>query len=1104
MLSIDALLLDTIRADSATHRLDVTYEPLFLQLKPLYSLHKHSADHESSVWPQADKTAFAPRISPDEVFGTSIQKSGSIFRGLTLGSNRDLTLNSGFRMQLAGKLSEDLGLVAVLTDENVPIQPEGTTQTLQELDKVFIQLSHPWFNATLGDMVYEVNEKEGGEFGRLSRKLQGATGMMRLGEVFGSGSSMAVSATGATARGKYGSNRFQGIEGSQGPYRLSGEDPSRRPVVVAGTERVYLNGQPLKRGETNDYTIDYSTGEIYFSTRRLITNASRITVDFEYTDRQYVRNLVAVTSTMRAANNAFTLTTSFAQEADDGDSPVDLSLADSLKALIGQSGTDRFRASVSGVRLAGFDTATGSPGGQYILRDTMLSGRHHQLLVYAPGDPRAVYSATFTYLAMIPLDSLGYERSVQGGFVAAGLGRGNYLPVQLLPVPELRRLLSGRASYSPGSDISLSAEYAFSQVNANRFAAADKVTREGGAYKFDFRFHPKDLMFAGSRLGELDVRFSNRMVNRLFSPMDRFNEIEFERNWNVEAASGGDEQLREATMIYRPDRLLAFTAGYGSLERNSGVHSSRVSLGGDFTDSLSLNLSARTEALTSEDRILQNKSRWVRQSGTASAMVFGLQPDLRITMEDRREQGLSSDSLGRNSFRFLELVPRLALRSSRLIVASAEVQYRLEDSASHGSLERAFRSWTQLYEMQLREWNSLSGSISLALRDIEFSDLFAARGLPALNTKLVRTQTRYSPYQRAIDLEVLYEFALERSAALKRTFLRVPKGTGNYVYRGDVNRNGIAEEEEFEQTRFDGDYIVVLLADDQLVPVSEVKTGTRVRLNAARLFPAGNSPLSDLLRLFSSETVFRLEERSTEHESGAIALLQISRFLNDSTTLAGSRAFTQDVFINEADPSFSLRFRFSERRGLLRLVAAPERSYGRERSIRVRAQLLPEIGNQTEYINKRDRLLTLLSSNRRRDLSSDEFKTEFSYRPFSEWELAFGIAMSSVSDGLAGKRTQADLNDQFLRLTYSMSSMGQLRLELQREEAHVAGTQGNAPNLYPFELTNGRVIGKTYQWRMATDYRMSQYVQVSISYDGRVEGSRSPVHTARAEAKAFF
>jgi len=110
----------------------------------------------------------------EDIFaGTDLQKSGSIFRGFTLGNNRDLSLQSGFRLQLNGKLSSDIDITAALTDENTPIQPEGNTQKLQEIDKVFVELRSSNITTTLGDI--EVNFS-GSEFFNFNKKLQGAKG----------------------------------------------------------------------------------------------------------------------------------------------------------------------------------------------------------------------------------------------------------------------------------------------------------------------------------------------------------------------------------------------------------------------------------------------------------------------------------------------------------------------------------------------------------------------------------------------------------------------------------------------------------------------------------------------------------------------------------------------------------------------------------------------------------------------------------------------------------------------------------------------------------------------------------------------------------------
>ena len=144
--------------------------------------------------------------------GLTAESNGTLLRGFSLGTNKDLSVNSGLRLQLSGKLSKDITIVAALTDENTPIQPEGNTERLEELDKVFIQIKHKIGTATFGD--YEL-KTDVGEFGRIDRKLQGVIGKVNLENYSGS---IAI----AGARGKFNTMQFNGIDGVQGPYRLHG------------------------------------------------------------------------------------------------------------------------------------------------------------------------------------------------------------------------------------------------------------------------------------------------------------------------------------------------------------------------------------------------------------------------------------------------------------------------------------------------------------------------------------------------------------------------------------------------------------------------------------------------------------------------------------------------------------------------------------------------------------------------------------------------------------------------------------------------------------------------------------------------------------------
>jgi hypothetical protein len=81
---------------------------------------------------------------------------------------------------------------------------------------------------------------------------------------------------GSLVRGQYAKSSFTGIEGNQGPYKLRGQNNELYVLVISGSERVYVNGILLKRGENNDYTIDYNAGEIVFTPLFTITSEMQL------------------------------------------------------------------------------------------------------------------------------------------------------------------------------------------------------------------------------------------------------------------------------------------------------------------------------------------------------------------------------------------------------------------------------------------------------------------------------------------------------------------------------------------------------------------------------------------------------------------------------------------------------------------------------------------------------------------------------------------------------------------------------------------------------------------------------------------------------------
>jgi hypothetical protein len=1072
-----------IKDSSRHHTLYAQYQSLPFTFQPGYAHREQMVKLDSLSGEKISIAKPSANFSLDDLFGSNLQKSGSLVRGFSVGTNRDLSLNSGLRMQMSGNLTNDIQVIAALTDENSPIQPEGTTQTLQEIDKVFVELRGNTMSATLGDFNLHL---EGNEFGRLDRKLQGAKGSVLFGERT-SRADLLIS--GAVTRGKFTTNQFPGIDGVQGPYRLTGQNNERAIIIIAGTERVYINGELMKRGELNDYVIDYAIAEVRFTSHRLISAASRISVDFEYSDRQFQRSLLGGKAGGSFFDNKLTFHTTIIREADDENSPVDASLSDEDKDTLRLAGNDQSKAVRSGVINVG-------PGkGQYVAIDTLYrtgAGDTVRTTFYRfdPTDSlgRAVYSVTFSYVGPGNGD---YAKISSDEFQFAGLRQGSYLPKRFLPMPQSTMLADMDIAAQLSDDVTLSGEFAHSSFNANKFST---MSEDGSALKFGLQFTPKNVHFGATNIGGFDIRLNERYIGKHYVSLDRFNEVEFNRSWNVNDSTKGDEEIREGSMVYQPGQAVRLTGTIGSLTRGDLFSSRRYTGSVDLRNQNIPDLIYSFEVIKSSFSPDMIEGSWTRHHAILYDTLGTFFPSVRYDGEVLRN---SSDGLLRSgSFRYHEIAPSLSWNPSQAITLTSQIGARWEDSLSAGALTRASVTTMQQYGVQLQEWNSVSTSLDVAIRDRKFTDLFRQRNLDNIRTILIRSQTRFTAINRGIETDLYYEAASERSAKLERVFQRVPKGTGNYVYIGDVNNNHISDPEDFQLSRFDGDYIALAIPTDELVPVINVKASTRFRTTGSRVFP-GSSILEKVLSSFSGETYMRVEERSTEEDTKQIYLLHFSRYLNDRTTLLGTNIFTQDLYFLENNPGISLRFRYNQRRGLTQFAFQNERTYQREQSVRLRWQLIKEFTNQVDISRKSDLLSSSLLSNRVRGIFATSFVTDWTYRPEQHIELGFKLGFGDASNF---DTTTVSLNDQSVRFQYAIAERAQMRIEMVREEVTLETREAQLP----FELTNGKVLGKTWLLQIGMDYRISQVVQASLSYDGRSERGRGIVHTAKAEVRAFF
>ena len=314
-----------------------------------------------------------------------LNKSGSISRGISVGNNQDLSVNSTLNLQLSGKLSSDIDISAAITDDNIPIQPEGNTQQLQDFDRVYIQLSNEKSKLIVGD--FQITRPES-YFMNFNKRLQGGSFETKfstqiLDDKKFAPAQVKIGASAAVARGRFNRNQIQGIEGNQGPYRLRGANNEQFIVILSGSEKVYIDGKQLKRGQEYDYVIDYNSAELTFTSRRLITKDLRIFVEFEYSDRNYARSLLFFANEVEQGKT--TTRIHVYSEQDSRNQPLQQQLNDEQKLILREAGDDPQLAFIPAVDSVAFSTDLIL----YDMRDTVVNGTvYSNILVFSTNQIR--------------------------------------------------------------------------------------------------------------------------------------------------------------------------------------------------------------------------------------------------------------------------------------------------------------------------------------------------------------------------------------------------------------------------------------------------------------------------------------------------------------------------------------------------------------------------------------------------------------------------------------------------------------------------------------------------------------------------------------------
>jgi hypothetical protein len=1034
-------LLSVRTAPPDTERVSVSYTYLPLGLRAVY---RHAVLDSMAELPPGFVDDGVLLALADTSLGRAppagLKVGGAKTFGITMGSNRDPTLEQSLRLNISGNITRDVAVRAFLSDQNTPLVPEGDTEELRALDKVLIEIESERLSATMGDIVFAL---DGGSLASLRRDLTGASLRGNLGRA-------SLTLAGARSAGEFASLTFRGVDGKQGTYLLADDAGATGVSIVAGSERVWLDGERLLRGRDNDYVIDYRTGGIEFTERRRITSESEITVDYEFAVSDYDRDIYGGRASARLGSGGVTLGGTFFREADDRQAASTVALSDDTIAVLEAAGDDVDLAHDDGV------DSVGVGSGDYVYEYLPEFGV--SAFRYA-GPDSGDYDLSFERFEGGDYATEYFPEHDLFAFAYAGEGAGDYRLGRSLPLPSelILSALDGRVEFGDGGFVE--AEAALSEFDANTFSDLDDDDNTGSAAIV--AAGTPDLTFEALGGGSVGFDVRARRVGGSFRSVGRFRDVRYVEKWEL---SGLD--LPEEELVVEGGSTVSLSGGgeirlaAASLERGGALDSSR----GEFSVRLSpsdrsrLWSRGRTVALDYSGAESPERRERERIEAGGDHLIGNLRPGVRYAHDSR--------ITGDGGERYDEYAASVASAGTRSVSFSIDYAHRLTDRKEDAAWERASTTRAQTYRFGLEGSKLLALDARLSRRVIEH-----AEGAEGADSKH--------------DL-----------ASLRATHRSFGGGLAGEV-RYTVTSTEIEEKEKFVIDD-EGVLVTRVVSTGRYLPVTELAASTRWTVkfvsrggpgrpepSAWRRFLAGLTLESDVKLRETTTTsekrrLYLLDPaviRGEDTVKGEIAGRHVARYLASNGSLSVRLAVrTRDVldrsFANTSDATDevagTLDVKLSRQRGVTFRVQADAGARDQESG-----------GAGSSY-----------------EIDERSLLGEVRSRRFGDVDLTLTGVVASQNEALSGiEVTEYRLTPS---ITYRFRGRGAASASFTRTEIE------STTEALPYYLAGGRKPGPTSEWRLTGDYRFNRYLTGSLSYDGERRSGSDTRHTVDLRVNAFF
>ena len=1018
-----------------------------------------------------------------------INSNGSLGRSLSFGNRQDAVFNSSLNLQLNGYMGDSILINAAISDNNIPIQPDGNTQNLNEFDQVYIRFSKDKWKLAVGDLDIRQSDLY---YLNFYKRLQGLS--FETESLINATMNNSLLASGAIAKGKFTRNIFQGIEGNQGPYRLKGANQEQFFIVLAGTERVFIDGQMMQRGEDQDYTINYNTAEITFMQKQMISKDKRIQVEFEYADRNYLNTQLFFNNKLQI-NKKLEVSVGYFGNGDARNSPINQTLDANQKQFLSDVGDNTLNAFYPSAVADTFSTSNIL----YQKRDsTYAVGKKETVYVYQPAKRSELYSLSFIDVGAgagnYVIDPFASANGKVYKWIApnpqTGAKSGNYEPVVLLVAPKKQSLVSVATNWNMNEQTQLVADMAVSRFDLNRFSSKDKSNDDGYAARLILK---NKKMLQENKGLSLQSDLNLEYASATFKPVERLRSVEFTRDWGLDLMAGAaTEKILNASFQLEDKQSHQLKYLLGSYARNTDFNASRHQV---------------------EHHLSQNG--WIINNQVAIT-----------SFKDELKNG--------NFFRpTLSIAKRISSMSGREIglgysEENTVSRFNINDSITPGSFAfSTFQLYTQSDPTQLNKWgikyftradelpdgkqmlqkdhsNNLNVNgewMSNEHHQVRFNATYRKLNLAgplADESMLGRLEYFADVWKGAITGNTLYELGGGQEPRRDFTYIEVPVGQGEYTWI-DFNNDGIQQLNEFEVAKFrdQAKFLRIFTPTNEFIRSNNLQFNYNLVFNPSIALEGDEgSAMRAFLKRFYLQSALQVSQKQLA--SGERILNPFKAMIQDTSLITFDQIQSHSISFNKFSQVWGMDLNFLQSSNRAFLSYGYETRRLRDLSLKIRSNWFKMFTLDLLGKLNRNILETPNFGNRNFNILSKAIEPRITFTKGTTLRLQSSYKWDKKQN--AGPEN-AMINSLNLEGKYNLVSNTSITSRITFSNIRFNGI---ASSSLGYVMLDGLQPGKNFLWTMDLTKRLSSFIEMSVQYEGRRSGSSGLVNIGRAQIRAIL